>query len=150
MHNSASHEKRAKHGSSQTGPVSVVIVVSALPERESIGEEVVITVSTRAAQDVGDERQARLGVRGRLHGGIDLRLGRRLGRLAISTLFVLAASLELLLDLVGMERAGLSTVGLGDLVVGGGGRYTEDIVEGGSRIGLMGRDFVTDAEDLAV
>lgn len=147
VHGAAAHEERAQHGGAQARAVPVVVVVGALPEGEAVRQEVVVAVPQRPAQDVGDEREARLALRGVLDGGVDLRLG---GRLAVLLLAAGPGLLELLLDLVRVQGARLLAVGLGDVVVRRRARDAQDVVEGGRRVALVRRDLVADAEDLTI
>lgn len=60
VHATTDEQKQAEHDCTQTRAVAVVVVVGTFPQREAIGEEMVVTVSGRAAQDVGNQRQASL------------------------------------------------------------------------------------------
>lgn len=113
----------------------------------------VVAVAAGPAQDVGDEGQAGLALRGLLNGDIDLGLGGWLDAgllIAVLVLALGAVGLELALDLVRVQGARLLAVGLGDVVLGCRREDAEDVVEGGRGVGLMGRDLVADAEDFSV
>lgn len=116
----------------------------------------VVPVSFRATQDVSNEGEPRLALRGLLHGGIDLGLRGRLCDVDTGLLLALvlaslgAIGLELLLNLVRMQRARLLAVGLGNVIMRGRGRDLEDVVECGAGVSFVGGDLVADAEDFTV
>lgn len=157
----AGEEEDARDSGAQTGAVTVVVVLGALPRGEAVAEEVVVAVAHRPTQDVGDDGQAGLALRGALDGGLDLSGGGRLDhlrtRLAAILLLKLgflllgldALGLELLLDLVRVQLAGLLLVGLVDVIETGGLADAEELVEGD--VGpLVGDELVADSEDFAV
>ena len=154
----AGDEEDAEHGGAQAGPVAVVVVLGALPRGEAVGQEVVVAVAAGSAQDVGDDGQAGLALRGALDGRLELGRGGLLGhpdaRLGLLVLGLVLLGLgalggELLADLVGMELARLLLVRLVDVIVARAAGDAEELVEGD--IGaLVGDQLVADAEDLAV
>jgi hypothetical protein len=108
---------------------------------------VIIAFAALATQDVGDEREACLALRGELDGILDLGLR---GALCALFLALCALGAELLGDLVRVEGASLCAVGLVDVVLGGRVCDAEDLVEGGGGVSLVGGDLVADAEDFAI
>jgi hypothetical protein len=149
VNTTSDNKEQANHDGTQAGSVAVVVVVGALPQREAIGEEMIISVALGSAQDVGDQRQTGLSLTGLLNGGLDLS---RSGRLDGSTSLLVLAGLgaHLLLDLVGVQRARLLAVGLGDVVERGRRGDAEDVVKGRGGIGLEARDFIANAKDFAI
>lgn len=151
MDSSTNHEKDTKDDRTQTRTVTVIVVVSAFPQGKAIRKEVIVAFTSRATQDVGNQRQAGLALRSVLDGGIDLCLGSGFGSGSTGFLVVLAAELEqLLLDLVRVQGPRLLAVGLGDVVLGGRGRYFENIIESTRDVCFMGGDFVANAEDFTI
>ncbi|EPE05823.1 hypothetical protein F503_08354 [Ophiostoma piceae UAMH 11346] len=147
----ADKDKEADHDRAEARAVAVVVVLGALPGREAVGQEVVVAVALGAAQDVGDNAEARLHVRGALHGGTDLARRRLLGDRHAAVLLGCLGPLssQLLLDLVGMERSRLLAVGLVDVVEGRGRRHADKVVEGDVRA-EGGGELVAHAEDFAI
>lgn len=76
-------EEQTNHNRAQAGSVAVVVVIGALPEREAIGEEMVVTVAFGATEDVGNEGQTSLSLASLLDSGFDLSIGGRLDLLAL-------------------------------------------------------------------
>lgn len=151
----AAENEQAQHDGAQAGPVAVVVVVGALPEREAVGEEVVVPLAGRAAQDVGDEGQAGLALRGLLDGGPDLGRSGRLRDVHAARLGLLgggfgAVRLELLLHLVRVQRPRLLAVCLVDVILRRAREDAQDVVKRSPGVRLVRRDLVADAEDLAV
>ncbi len=151
----AADEEQAKHDSAEAGAVAVVVVVGALPQREAIGEKVVVAVARGSLKDVGNQRQASLQLRGPLYGGLDL--GRRgaLGDLrallaagAGSGLGLFGA--QLLLDLVGVQGASQLAVGLANVVLRGRGGDAQDVVKRRGRVRLECGNLIADAKDFAI
>lgn len=130
------NEEKANDNRAQAGAVSVVVVIGALPEREAIGEEVVVSVALGATEDVGDEGETSLSLAGLLHSSLDLSIGRRLS-LCASLLVLCSLGSHSLSDLVRVQISGLLAIGLGNVIERGRGRDAEDVVEVGSRVGLI-------------
>ncbi len=154
----AGNEEDAEHGGTETGPVAVVVVLGALPRGEAVGQEVVVAVAAGPAQDVGDDGEAGLALRGALDGGLDLGRGglfghadARLGLLVLGLVLLGLCALggELLADLVGMELARLLLVRLVDVIVARAAGDAEELVEGDVGA-LVGDQLIADAEDFAV
>ncbi|KAH8716190.1 hypothetical protein HC256_004969 [Beauveria bassiana] len=147
VHRAAGKHEQADNDGAQAGPVAVVVVVGALPQREPVGQEVVVAVARRALEDAHNQRQARLAVRRLLHGRIDLR---RRGHLARLAAVLGLARPQLLPHLVRMELARLLAVCLRNGVLRGMLRDVQNVVERGLGVSLVRRDFVADAKDFAV
>lgn len=137
MRRTTSKDKEPRNHGPETRPIPRVVILGPLPGREAIGDEVIIPLPPGAAQDVGDDAQPSLTVRGALDGGLDLGVGGLFGDVhavlaLLGRLLGLLCALggELLLDLVRVEGARLLAVGLVDLVLGGRGRYAEEFVKG--------------------
>lgn len=145
----ADNDKQADNDRAQAGTVSVVVVIGALPEREAIGEEMVVSVALGATKDVGDEGETGLGLAGLLDSGLDLGIGRRLCVCAV-LLVLLGLRSHSLPDLVGVQVAGLLAVRLCDIVQRSRGGHAEDVVEVGGLVGLVLCDFISNAEDFAI
>lgn len=128
VHTTTTQQENANHDSPKTRSIPIVIVISPLPQREPIPQKVVIAVPLWAPQNIRNQRQSRLRVACLLDSLVELTFG---GLLRIDALLGLEVGLELLLDLVGVQGAGLGAVGFGDVVNGSGGDNVEDVVEGG-------------------
>lgn len=146
MDDAAAHDEDAEHDGAEARAVPRVVVVGALPQREAVGQEVVVAVPRRPAQDVCDEGEAGLALRGALDGRLCLGGRGLLGGLA----GLCAVVSEVLLHLVRVERARLLAVGAVDVLLRGRGGDAEDVVKGGRGIGLVRRDFIADAEDFSI
>ena len=106
-------------------------------------------------EDVGNERQAGLLLRGFLDGSLNLGRRRALGglRAGLAALLALALCLvgaKLLRHLVGMQRACLLAVGLADIILRGRVGDAENVVKGRGRVDLVGGNLVADAKDFAI
>jgi hypothetical protein len=130
------NEEKTNDDCAQAGAVSVVVVVGALPEREAIGQEMVISVALGATKDVSDEGETSLSLAGLLHSSLDLSIGRRLS-LCAGLLVLSSLGSHSLSDLVRVQISGLLAIGLGNIVERSRGRDAEDVVEGRSGIGLI-------------
>lgn len=154
VHASADDEEQASQDRSQARAVPVVVVISALPQGEAVGEEVIISHATGPAENVGNETEARLFLTGLLDGSSNVGLGEWLAGLD-ARLFLGIAALgslgsQLLLDLVGVKRTGLLAVRLGDFVLRGRGGNIEDVVKGRARVYFVSRNLVSNAEDFTI
>ena len=153
MESAATDDEKPHQNSTQSGPVSAVVVVRALPGRESIRKKVIVSGSLGSAQDVRDQTKSRLSFRGLALRAADLGLARGLrgldAGLAVLLLPLFALGDEVLADLVGVERARLLAVGLGYLVLAGIGRNLKDVVEGQVAT-FLGAYLIADTEDFAI
>lgn len=155
MNRTTANKEQTKHDGAQAGSVAVVVVVGALPEREAVGEEVVVAVSRRSLEDVGNERQASLLLGRLLDGSLDFGRrgslgGLRAGLVALLPLALCFVCAKLLRHLVGMQRSCPLAVGLADVILRGRVGDTEDVVKGRGRVGLVGGNLIADAKDFAI
>lgn len=131
------NEESQQHGE-ETRSEAGVVVAGALPLGEAVAQEVIVPLSARSAQDVGHDAEARESIAGSFGGGLDLCLGRALGDmdarlLALGLLLPFARRLvgdELVLDLVGVDKAGSLLIALIDLILAGRGGDAQEVVEG--------------------
>lgn len=108
MNAATNKEEQPEQDCTQSRAVAVVVVISALPQRESIGKEMVVAVASRASENVGDQRQTSLALRCKLDGGLDFRRRGCLESLALLLRLLLSCSLfgsQRLLDLVRVKSS---------------------------------------------
>lgn len=154
---SASDEdKQPGQNCAQAWTEARVVVSRSLPGREAVGQKVIISIATLAAQDGRHQAQARKAVAGFFGCSFDLSLGWALGDVHAGLLailrFVLRRGLvsnELLLDLVGVQQLRFLAVGLVDVVLVRIARDAYKVVEGDA-FALGGLDLGAQAEDLLV
>ena len=147
MDSSTADEEDADQDAAQARAVAVIVVIRALPQREAVGEVVIVALTSLATQDVGNEGETCLTLGGELDGILDLGRSRGLSTLVLA---LCALGAQLLSDLVGVKSASLCTVGLVNVVLRGGICDAEDLVEGGGGVSLVCSDLVTNAEDLTI
>jgi hypothetical protein len=131
-----------------------IVVPRALPLREPVSQEVIVTFSPGAFQNRIDEAESGEAVGGSFERSFDFGLAGTFGYVdgwlgARGSLGGRARGDELLLCFVGVKGPRALLVGFGELFLVAVGRAAEEVVEGYFRAFVLG-DFVAEAEDLLV
>jgi hypothetical protein len=123
----------------ETRSEACVVVAGALPLGESIAQEMIIPLSARTSQDVGDYTETCESIAGSFSSSLNLCLGRGFANVhpgLLALWLVLSGRLvgdELLLDLVWVEEFGFLAVCFIDLVLVSRRWDSDEIVEGNTR-----------------
>lgn len=74
MSRAADEDKQTREHGAETGAEARVVVTCALPDREAVGEEMVVARALGALEEFLDEAEAGEAVRGGFGGGVDFRV----------------------------------------------------------------------------
>jgi hypothetical protein len=149
VHSTAHDDQHAKENRAEAWAEAGVVVARAPPCGEAIAQEMVVSLTLGALEDVGNDGQTLVASGDLLHVRINLPLGGDSGLLAGLLALPRIVGDEDLAGFVGVQLARALAVGFGQVVLGGAGLDAEQVVKGD--IGTLGgSDLVTEAEDFMV